>query len=1026
MNSDKSKKNKSGYKEKDMNLVDDLCSEGSSKAKIYNKDVYIYSWGKNKYGELGLNTATNTFIPSAVKSLKLSVIKSVKSGGRNSIILTSNGQVLMCGSNIFNLLATNSKFQNNEQYQKTFKPLKIFEENNEVIKEIAVAEFHSLALNVNGEVFGWGGNLFNKLGQTNGLCGLPSKIYIKRKIISIACGDYHSCALSENGVLYSWGGGGESYNKGQCGHGSKKDAEQPKKVEYFTKRGIHIIKISCGGYHTIVMDENNQLYGFGKGIYGQCGYGQPENTDTPKKIIFNDNNLNKIIDIKCGGEHSIFLSNNGRVYACGHGYYGQLGLGNNKNVKSPILVNSLSNKNIIEIAAGWSHTLVLTDEGFVYVAGCGKFGELGLGETKNRYNYTWIKKLGQMNVRHIFAGGHHSWCIIDDKNPLKDNFKEPEPLEKPNYKMMKRQLSGVSDNNNLSFNDTDRKRKKASNTVDYKNRKNPYNNEDYGHNKNNSFDNKINNLNIFDNKELKRMIDNYNEEKDNSLNNIDNLIDCFDRANTPEPKNNKINNDNIINDNDNEKYNNNINNRLNKDSDNEDDNEKYTNINDNMKKSNKINSKNNSNKNSLENSYENNKNKIDNFENENDLNNNIYNNNNDSNAYINKNNNNNYNNLDDNNDNNNEGYNNNNDDNINDDEYIRNLIHKDNENNKDLIGNNSKNNNNNYKDNELDNKNNNKNNVNNNILYNDNDEDKDYEDYYNQFNQNKNNKDFNNKDNYINNTKYNSNNSQNNNKNSKNYNKKNQNLNKFINAEAKNNNHYNDYNKRNVNLNNNNNNYEKTTKNKSLKNNDSLSNLNINKMQLQVIYSELNLSHRFIRFKISNTNKYYKIDFNSLNNMIKQYLSSDKGNISFKLQNDREVLKEGKSAINPMMEHLLKDMKDANLLNTDNKNNANYTLAIVYDYNRNEMYKRLYNNFKEKYSDKGKNFLNFKIIDENQILNEQDGLEGVLSRWTIDFFENFKQLFVYYEDNIVMDNLYGNQEKIYKPKFLEIRPKLFK
>ena len=136
-------KSKVGYKDKDMNFADDVCSESSSQSKVYNKDVYVYSWGKNKYGELGLNTAKNTFIPSPIKSLKLSVIKSVKSGGRNTIILTENGKVLVCGSNIFNLLATNSKFQNNEKYQKTFKPLKLFEENNEVIKEIAVAEFHS-------------------------------------------------------------------------------------------------------------------------------------------------------------------------------------------------------------------------------------------------------------------------------------------------------------------------------------------------------------------------------------------------------------------------------------------------------------------------------------------------------------------------------------------------------------------------------------------------------------------------------------------------------------------------------------------------------------------------------------------------------------------------------------------------------------------------------------------------------------------------------------------------------------------
>ena len=74
-------------------------------------------------------------------------------------------------------------------------------------------------------------------------------------------------------MLYTWGGGGESYNKGQCGQGSKKDVESPKKVEFFTKRGLHVVKVACGGYHTIVMDEKNELYGFGKGVFGQCGYG---------------------------------------------------------------------------------------------------------------------------------------------------------------------------------------------------------------------------------------------------------------------------------------------------------------------------------------------------------------------------------------------------------------------------------------------------------------------------------------------------------------------------------------------------------------------------------------------------------------------------------------------------------------------------------------------------------------------------------------------------------------------------------
>ena len=868
--------------ENDINLLNDLCSESSSQSKIYSKDIYIYSWGKNKYGELGLNNARTAFIPSPIKSLKLSEINSLALGGRNSMILTLEGQVLVCGSNIFNLLAANSEVQNNEVYQKTFKPIKFFEENNEKIKEIAIAEFHSLALNEKGEIFGWGGNLFNKLGQTNGLCGLPSKIYIKRKIVSIACGDYHSCALSENGVLYTWGGGGESYNKGQCGHGNKKDVDNPKKLEFFTKKGIHILRVACGGYHTIVMDEKNDLYGFGKGIFGQCGYGQPEDADFPRKIIFNDKNLNKIIDIKCGGEHTLFLSDTGRVYACGHGYFGQLGLGNNKNVKTPILVHSLTNKNIIEIAAGWSHSLVLTDDGYVYSAGCGKFGELGLGENKNRYNYTWVRKLGTMNVKHIYAGGHHSLCIIDDKFPLKEKFIEPEPLEKPNYKISKRKHS-VSDKDNMSFNEQTKMRNKSSDTGYFNKDKNRYTN-----NLANSFDdfknrygknNHQNNINTIQNDEFKRIIDDYNDKRNNTDNNIDNIIDYIDTMNSQGSKK-KIKNE-LMND-----------------------------------------------ENKLSN-FDYGNNKIDEYNSDNNIQNNY----------------NSKNNLED----------------INNEED--NLI----------------NNINNEKE-DYNNINNKESNINNEII---------------------------NEDDYLRN----------------NFNNINDKKGGVV--------------EKSINSNNMNNIDEKKKKNmfnkEEQKNTFNFSNLKLfdnSQIQLQVIYTSLNLSHRFIRFEINSTNQYYKSNYNTIYNSIKNFLLSDKGNISFKIQNDNEVLKSGNIAPNSNLESIMKDMKNAGMLNLTKKKQISYTIAITYDYKQNEIMKKLYESIEEKYVYKEKNgYMNMRIIDKNQIINEGENLEGILSKWIIDFYNKFRELFLYNSQDLNIDEE-GNDfeiinEKIKKPRFFEMRPKIF-
>lgn len=104
-----------------------------------------------------------------------------------------------------------------------------------------------------------------------------------KKIIKVSCGDYHSVALAESGEVFSWGGGGK-YNRGQCGHGDLKDVETPRRIESLKSK--RITNIACGGYHTLVYSSEDELYGFGRGDYGQLGYGKSEDSTTPKPIRF--------------------------------------------------------------------------------------------------------------------------------------------------------------------------------------------------------------------------------------------------------------------------------------------------------------------------------------------------------------------------------------------------------------------------------------------------------------------------------------------------------------------------------------------------------------------------------------------------------------------------------------------------------------------------------------------------------------------------------------------------------------------
>ena len=524
------------------------------KEKINLKDIFIYSWGKNKNGELGIGTSVNAYIPTPITSLNTKNIISIEPGGRNTLLIKEDGNIYLCGSNIFGLLALNNETQNNALLQKTFKKINFFEEEEKKIKSISIAEFHCLALDIKGNIYGWGGNLFNKLGEKNKFVnGKPEYIKNITKIKSISCGDYHSCALSEDGVLYTWGGGGESYNQGQCGHGNLKDIDKPKKVEYFIKNNIKIKKVSCGGYHTVVISENNEdIYSFGKGIFGQLGYGISENTSKPKKVIFEPKQNSKyeksekinIIDIKCGGEHSLFLSSNNNLYACGHGYLGQLGFGNDKNINKPLIVKSLTNKKIIEIAAGWSHSMVLTSEGNIYTTGCNKYGELGIGKKSNKYNYTWVNKLHKLNIRHISAGGHHSWCLLDNFEPFKKNKNIPEPLLKSNFTMKKkleRKLSNLSQD--LDDSKSDRKsnaHNKSAISVDnaYKRRYRDSEEDDEI-----SFNTSFDKNKKKQNRKIRKIIDDYDNKNNMS---VDDLIDGIDNINKnldnsdSENSNNKI------------------------------------------------------------------------------------------------------------------------------------------------------------------------------------------------------------------------------------------------------------------------------------------------------------------------------------------------------------------------------------------------------------------------------------------------------------------------------------------------------
>src|SRR5690606_10938041 len=93
----------------------------------------------------------------------------------------------------------------------------------------------------------------------------------------------------------------------------------------------------------------------------------------------------KVIDIEAGGDHSLALTEDGRVYAWGDNYYGAIGDRTNidRFIPVPVYYEDVLYTKITQISAGVWHSVALSEDGRVFVWGYNGYGTLGLAHSTN-------------------------------------------------------------------------------------------------------------------------------------------------------------------------------------------------------------------------------------------------------------------------------------------------------------------------------------------------------------------------------------------------------------------------------------------------------------------------------------------------------------------------------------------------------------------------------------------------------------------------------------------------------------------
>jgi len=151
-----------------------------------------------------------------------------------------------------------------------------------------------------------------------------------KRIIDFKNGWRHTIARTSDGKVYCWG-----LNVwGLLGNG-RDDRIIYKPILNQDLNGNHIVDICCGGVHSLVLTIDRDIYAWGSNLYGQIGngkYGHDEYQLMPYHLGFGGQ---KVKAISCGFWHSMALTEAGNVFSWGWNYYGQLGIGTEVENTSP-------------------------------------------------------------------------------------------------------------------------------------------------------------------------------------------------------------------------------------------------------------------------------------------------------------------------------------------------------------------------------------------------------------------------------------------------------------------------------------------------------------------------------------------------------------------------------------------------------------------------------------------------------------------------------------------------------------------
>ena len=129
-------------------------------------------------------------------------------------------------------------------------------------------------------------------------------------------------------------------------------------------------------YNRSIVASKSCVWSCGQNSYGELGHGDGIVRKSFTKIAFFEGR--GVVSIGAGNEHSVFVCVDGRMYVTGYNDNGQCGSGKTEQVKAPQQVAALEGEEVSQafVFNGCEHTLVTTKDGKLYAFGYNYRGQV--------------------------------------------------------------------------------------------------------------------------------------------------------------------------------------------------------------------------------------------------------------------------------------------------------------------------------------------------------------------------------------------------------------------------------------------------------------------------------------------------------------------------------------------------------------------------------------------------------------------------------------------------------------------------